>query len=132
MLNLGKSHQEKALDFMSQRENGPIPDDFRLWKPESVEGLLCHRHVITKLIARVEQNETGGGILADEMGMGKSLSILALILRTLGAAHEWSERLEHQVSKSLQTQHSNCHSPGTLIVASSDLMINEWLQEIDK
>jgi hypothetical protein len=25
-------HQEEALDFMLQRENGPIPPEFRLWK----------------------------------------------------------------------------------------------------
>lgn len=31
-------HQKEALDFMSQRENGPIPDDFILWKPENVDG----------------------------------------------------------------------------------------------
>lgn len=34
-----KSHQEQALDFMNQRENGPIPDDFRLWKSHDVEGV---------------------------------------------------------------------------------------------
>ncbi|KAG9198378.1 hypothetical protein G6514_010222 [Epicoccum nigrum] len=33
-------HQEQALDFMNQRENGPIPDDFRLWKSHDVEGIV--------------------------------------------------------------------------------------------
>lgn len=46
-------------------------------------------HVITKSKCRVKPPETGGGILADEMGMGKSLSILALIMKTLDGAHTW-------------------------------------------
>jgi hypothetical protein len=38
------SHQEKALDFMIQRENGPIPDMYRLWKPHEREGLPWYVH----------------------------------------------------------------------------------------
>ncbi|KAF2630454.1 hypothetical protein BU25DRAFT_335088 [Macroventuria anomochaeta] len=81
------SHQKRALDFMSQRENGPIPSEYLLWKFEETEGQSCYRHAVTGMISRLQQTETGGGILADEMGM---------------------------------------------VVASSDLMINEWLQELDK
>jgi len=36
-------------------------------------------------------DELGGGILADEMGMGKSLSALALITSTRDEAIEWSK-----------------------------------------
>jgi hypothetical protein len=32
------SHQKTALDFMSQRENGPIPEEYQLWKPHEREG----------------------------------------------------------------------------------------------
>ena len=32
-------HQKKGLDFMLQRENGPIPDDYRLWKSAEIDGL---------------------------------------------------------------------------------------------
>lgn len=35
-------------------------------------------------------SETGGGVLADEMGMGKSLSTLSLITKTLQDAHIWA------------------------------------------
>jgi hypothetical protein len=31
-------HQKEALDFMSQREDGPIPEEFRLWKPDHIDG----------------------------------------------------------------------------------------------
>lgn len=31
------SHQQEALDFMTQRENGPVSVEYRLWKPMSGE-----------------------------------------------------------------------------------------------
>ncbi|KAF9695170.1 hypothetical protein EKO04_006891 [Ascochyta lentis] len=124
-------HQKTALDFMSQRENGPIPEKYQLWKPALREGQSCYRHSVTGTISRLEHTETGGGILADEMGMGKTLSMLALIMRTLDAARKWAE-----TATSSQSAQRNCltraRSRATLIVASSDLMINEWLQELTK
>ena len=65
-------------------------------------------------------NETGGGILADEMGMGKTLSILALIIRTLNAAHSW--KIQNEIPDVGSSQVARCkhHSGATLIVASSD------------
>lgn len=65
-------------------------------------------------------DETGGGILADEMGMGKTLSILALIIRTLNAAHSWKIRNEIPDFESSQIARCKHHSGATLIVASSD------------
>lgn len=64
--------------------------------------------------------ETGGGILADEMGMGKTLSILALIIRTLHSAHDWATQNETSEGEMSQTPRFNRRSRATLIVASSD------------
>jgi len=50
-----------------------------------------YRHEVTKARHRTLAPETGGGILADEMGMGKSLSTLALITKTLDDAADWVE-----------------------------------------
>jgi SWI/SNF-related matrix-associated actin-dependent regulator of chromatin subfamily A3 len=93
--------------------------------------------------------ETGGGILADEMGMGKSLSMLALVVRTLNAAHSWAVQNDTVIGETSQMPRCKNRSGATLIVASSDrkcnnyvyitaserrrtVMINEWLQELDK
>ncbi|KAH7386875.1 SNF2 family N-terminal domain-containing protein [Phaeosphaeria sp. MPI-PUGE-AT-0046c] len=123
-------HQKTALEFMTQRENGPIQDNYRLWQPAEVDGQPCYRHAVTNSICRLEPpEETGGGILADEMGMGKSLSVLALILRTLEAAHQWAAKLGASATDGWT---SKPRSSATLIVASSDLMINEWFQELKK
>ncbi|CAI9627663.1 unnamed protein product [Alternaria burnsii] len=117
-------HQKTALAFMMQREDGPIPEKYTLWKAIEEEGVQCYRHAVS--------NARCGGILADEMGMGKTLSILALIIRTLNAAHSWKIQNEIPDVESSQIARCKHHSGATLIVASSDLMINEWFQELDK
>ncbi|RYO13126.1 hypothetical protein AA0113_g12318 [Alternaria arborescens] len=125
-------HQKTALAFMMQREDGPIPEKYALWKAIEEEGLQCYRHAISNARCMFKPEETGGGILADEMGMGKTLSILALIIRTLHSAHDWATQNETSEGEMSQTPRCNRRSRATLIVASSDLMINEWFQELDK
>ncbi|KAJ4988673.1 DNA repair and recombination protein rad5c [Stagonosporopsis vannaccii] len=124
------THQKTALDFMSQREDGPISEQYQLWVPVEREGQSCYRHAVTGTISRIGHTETGGGILADEMGMGKSLSMLALILRTLEAAHMWASNAETLSQSAHRAWGMKVRSKATLIVASSDLMINEWFQEL--
>lgn len=53
--------------------------------------LMNHRfrHAVTNAKSRTPSSEVGGGILADEMGMGKSLSILALITKTIESSEQW-------------------------------------------
>ncbi|PVI07636.1 hypothetical protein DM02DRAFT_637872 [Periconia macrospinosa] len=97
-------HQKQALTFMTQRESGPIPENFSLWKQSEMEGRPCVRNVITNLASYLDHKETGGGILADEMGMGKTLSVLALILLMI---NEWFQEIErhfhHRVHSMLST-----------------------------
>lgn len=66
-------------------------------------------------------------MLADDMGMGKSLSTLALIMKTLEAAHTWAneKRSEEHISGKVRR-----HSHSTLIIVPSALLINHWLREI--
>lgn len=66
--------------------------------------------------------ETGGGILSDEMGMGKSLSILALILRTLDAAQIWASQHAVSSDEPLESWRPKTRVRASLIVASSDRM----------
>lgn len=48
-----------------------------------------YRHKLTNAESTEPPSELGGGILADDMGMGKTLSTLALITETLEEAREW-------------------------------------------
>ena len=106
--------------------------------------------ILNTFVGMVEPDETGGGILADEMGMGKALSTSALVLRMLGAAHERAMQVEAADDGTSEMRRGRHRSGATLIVASSDctyitnlfqvqtsesggaVMINEWFQELEK
>ncbi|KAM7190801.1 SNF2 family N-terminal domain containing protein [Naviculisporaceae sp. PSN 640] len=120
-------HQQRALSFMLQRESGDIPDQFRLWRKSNKNGQDLYVHRITKTSSPRRVEEKGGGVLADDMGMGKSLSTLALIMKTLEDAHIWAneKRSEEHISGKVRR-----HSHSTLIIVPSALLINHWLREI--
>ncbi|KAF7136712.1 hypothetical protein CNMCM5793_006030 [Aspergillus hiratsukae] len=118
-------HQEEALDFMTQRETGCISSDYRLWQPKLIGGEQWFCHVITHTQQRERPDESGGGILADEMGMGKSLTTLVLIGKTMGDARQWVEHKKHLPGASLAE--TPCRA--TLVIVAS--RVNTWLREID-
>jgi len=76
---------------------------------------------VTKAKTRIQQSETGGGILADEMGMGKSLSILALITKSLEHASKWvrEEQSNASAEKPLERR-----SHATLVIVPSAGTVN--------
>ncbi|KAH7255324.1 SNF2 family N-terminal domain-containing protein [Fusarium redolens] len=122
-------HQKEALGFMLERESGHINEKYRLWEEiEHEDGKVQYRHRITKRRKDIRPEERGGGILADDMGMGKSLSILALIMKTLDNGQEWAEKknAEHKSRRSLKFSRS------TLVVVSAALLIDEWMNEVKK
>ncbi|KAK1989120.1 SNF2 family domain-containing protein [Colletotrichum cereale] len=124
-----QEHQKQALAFMLERESGHIVDlAYRLWQPVVEEGHEWFRHKITNIKQKTQPDEKGGGILADEMGMGKSLSILSLIVTTLQNGQQWAQQEERNSDKSREL----CYSGSTLVVVSSALLIYEWNNEIAK
>ncbi|RYP73707.1 hypothetical protein DL771_003420 [Monosporascus sp. 5C6A] len=88
-------HQKQGLFFMTKREQprqlseGNSPDSF--WRVRyGNNGQKLYHNVITGQTQREPPPETLGGILADMMGLGKTLSILSLVTSTLDVAEEWS------------------------------------------
>ena len=121
-------HQAQALEFMVQREKGPVPQRFQLWQQVFDERGPGFRHVVTGCWAFEPFPEIGGGILADEMGMGKTLSTLSLITMRLHEGWTWSQ------SNALEDENGSkkkVRSRATLIVLSSLLIMNGWLKEIN-
>ena len=120
---------------MIQRETGPVPPEFCLWQPIESDGqtwsvledfnltlkhllIICrYCHTVTKAKSRIQHPETGGGVLADEMGMGKSLSILSLITQTLEDAHNWASNQSAPLSSDISA--IKRPSRATLVVVSS-------------
>jgi len=122
-------HQEEALGFMIQRENGQISSEYCLWKPV-LEEPGWFRHAVTNAKSRAPSSEIGGGILADEMGMGKSLSILALITKTIESSQQWEHGENSHRDDSATTHQKPIRA--TLVLVPSAVLINEWLNEIRK
>ncbi|KAK4085081.1 uncharacterized protein Triagg1_71 [Trichoderma aggressivum f. europaeum] len=71
-------------------------------------------------------DERGGGILADEMGMGKTLSMLTLIMKTLDMGKEWAEQRENNT----KVDETIKRSRSTLVIVPSALLIYNWVNEI--
>lgn len=122
-------HQIKAQNFMIQRENGPIPQQFELWETVYKDKQTWHKHKIAGIKSRSRPVETGGGILADEMGMGKTFSMLSLIVNSLNAAHAWAEDPETKLVDGILP--SKKLSRATLVVVPSPLLLTTWTDEIE-
>ncbi|KAI8648852.1 hypothetical protein NCS56_01501200 [Fusarium sp. Ph1] len=122
-------HQKEALGFMLERESSHIDENYLLWREiRRADGAVEYMHRITRKKKSQRPDEKGGGILADDMGMGKSLSTLALVMRTLDDGQKWANEKneDHEDRKSVKFSRS------TLIVVSAALMIDNWINEIRK
>ncbi|KAH8880490.1 hypothetical protein GQ53DRAFT_891050 [Thozetella sp. PMI_491] len=121
-------HQKSALAYMLQRESGDIPEPYRLWQKGVYGGQEMFIHRITRNRSSTQPDESGGGILADEMGMGKTLCSLALLVQTLEDARGWAEKKNSDEHKTGLVQR---YSRSTLVVLPSALLINNWTKEIN-
>ena len=74
-------HQKQALTFMLQREEGWGLDGNRrdVWKSDLVAGRLTYTNTITGQRQYKPPPSFRGGLLIDAPGLGKSLSVIALI-----------------------------------------------------
>ncbi|KAI0009724.1 SNF2 family N-terminal domain-containing protein [Xylariaceae sp. FL0662B] len=89
-------HQKQGLYFMTMKEqprklsnDGKTADSF--WQLRlGNTGQKFYHNVITGHSQRDPPPETFGGILADMMGLGKTLSILSLVTCSLNDAGRWS------------------------------------------
>lgn len=90
-------HQRQGLYFMTNKETERSfgeneADNSSLWRVKIVGGQKRYRHVITGQEEREKPSEVLGGILADMMGLGKTLSILTLVTQTLDDSKAWARR----------------------------------------
>ncbi|KAJ5496022.1 hypothetical protein N7539_001138 [Penicillium diatomitis] len=94
-------HQKQALWFMTEKEaprkyGSKEEDHNSLWRKVETKGRTQYREIITGVICDEEPAQVYGGLLADVMGLGKTLSILALILSTPKEATEWARMVPDQ------------------------------------
>lgn len=121
-------HQKQAVPFMIEREIGPIVGDRKLWKWTEDENRSGFQHSITGCWTTEARQEFGGGVLADDPGMGKTLSTLSLIAQRLVDAQSWCQT--HNDDHKTNTR-ASVRSRATLVVVPSLPIIAIWLEQIN-
>lgn len=126
-------HQKQALHFLVNHEKSDydfVEDSpgFSLWKPQTKSnGQRVWYNVITGHETLNKPNAVSGGILADMMGLGKTLSILALISDTRDASRSFGHTEPSPELKRDTTIKRNAKT--TLIVCPKSVMSN-WEEQI--
>ncbi|KAK3074771.1 hypothetical protein LTR53_002503 [Teratosphaeriaceae sp. CCFEE 6253] len=123
-------HQKQALQFMMEHEHMDPPEaaeesSFSLWKKGvNARGQDIWTHIITQMVLPNKPDPVYGGILADMMGLGKTLSILSLIAQTKREAKAFGELEAPPQSEFLQR-----NAKTTLIICPKSVMSN-WMEQI--
>lgn len=90
-------HQKQALWYMTEKERprklGPEEkDNNSLWRVKyHRNGRRYYQDIISGVISHEEPPQVYGGLLADMMGLGKTLSILSLLCSSLSEAANWAQ-----------------------------------------
>ncbi|KAL4879096.1 SNF2 family N-terminal domain-containing protein [Aspergillus karnatakaensis] len=126
-------HQKQALWFMTEKEKprkfGPKEEDNNsLWRLESIsKGGRKFREVISGITMDEEPRQSFGGLLADMMGLGKTLSILSLVASSLTQAQEWATMIPP--SELVRSQPGIRNTKTTLLVVPLST-VNNWMSQI--
>ncbi|KAK3321503.1 SNF2 family N-terminal domain-containing protein [Cercophora scortea] len=124
-----KDHQRQAVSFVTSRESGDDANPGSLWQLKiAADGSESpnYEHLITKSESS-KPKDFLGGILADGMGLGKTLTMIASIVASLA-------RAEHFCARRTEGNGKPNRPPvkATLVIVPSTLLLDGWVDEIDK
>ncbi|SLM38846.1 Zinc finger, RING/FYVE/PHD-type [Lasallia pustulata] len=123
------SHQKSALQFMLSRESEILYSScLTLWDHVVHSGRVMFTHKITKAETCERPSACRGGLLADEMGMGKTLTVLALIVHSLDQATKFAGAGD---PTNYAKEHIQCPSRATLIVTPKSTL-HTWESELER
>ncbi|OQE46384.1 hypothetical protein PENCOP_c001G03106 [Penicillium coprophilum] len=126
-------HQKQALWFMTEKEKPrkfgrKEEDNNSLWRMERTpNGKTQYREIITGMISEQKPEEALGGLLADMMGLGKTLSILSLITSSLGLASNWTEMAPDPV---LVRRNPGIRNTRTTLLVVPLSAVSNWVTQI--
>lgn len=128
------AHQKQGLHFLTDHESHDqteaVRDDkdakFSLWKNTTkVNGKEVWYNVITGHEESEKPPPVYGGILADMMGLGKTLSVLSLVASSIDAAQSFKIK---QAPRELQDQGVRRNARGTLVICPTSVLQN-WQEQ---
>ena len=126
-------HQKQALTFMRRCEQRRTygsgeGENSSLWRIDRKQnGAKVYKEVITGVSQDSEPDEVLGGLLADVMGLGKTIEALALVASTLLEALDFSK--EKLIRESAADTNLLLHTKGTLLVSPLTAVKN-WEDQI--
>ncbi|WEW57280.1 DEAD-like helicase superfamily protein [Emydomyces testavorans] len=127
------AHQKQALWYMMEKEKPrqvgtKEEDNNSLWRVQyQPNGRKLYREIISGVTCTEEPPQVFGGLLADMMGLGKTLSILSLVCSSLPQSVEWSK--EQLQNKSLLNNAAIRNAKTTLLVSPLSAVGN-WVNQI--
>ncbi len=114
-------HQRQALWWLLEREKPRTfgegeAENSSLWRQERNDrGFLRYREIVAEISTTEEPAQVLGGLLADVMGLGKTIEILALIASTMDGARNFGE--EKVVRKNAEESSMVRNTKSTLLVS---------------
>ncbi|PYH69626.1 DEAD/DEAH box helicase [Aspergillus vadensis CBS 113365] len=118
-----EGHQREAVDFILSRESAYSRTKNTLWRLESWDWKEhVYKHIITGTRSR-EPVDIRGGILADDMGVGKTLSMIASIVTSPPSDITTLEK---------PADSNFIFAKSTLVVVPSVLLLHGWIDEVKK
>lgn len=126
-------HQKQALWFMTEKEKprkfGPNDEDNNsLWRIKYQQnGRKYFYEIITGVAIYEEPDQVLGGLLADMMGLGKTLSILSLIAESMPASLEWEKK---SPPNNLKASTKITRNAKTTLLVSPLSAVNNWTEQI--
>lgn len=126
-------HQKQALWFMTEKEKPrkfgrKEKDNNSLWRMDLTStGKTQYREIISGIVQDHKPEEALGGLLADMMGLGKTLSILSLIMSSIELADEWTEMPPNPV---LVRQIPGIRNTRTTLLVVPLSAVSNWVTQI--
>ncbi|KAK3377269.1 SNF2 family N-terminal domain-containing protein [Lasiosphaeria ovina] len=121
-------HQKEAVSFILSRETVHDANLKSLWRLDGyVSGSPMFKHRITGYKSE-KPDDVLGGIVADGMGLGKTLTMIASIVATLPGADEFATR----GPSSGDSRAPLTPVKATLVIVPSVLLLDGWIDEINK
>ncbi|KAF8441249.1 SNF2 family N-terminal domain-containing protein [Terfezia claveryi] len=112
-------YQRQALDFIIQRESGVTVDAYSLWR-FSEGSIPRYQNLVSGAWQYQIPQEPRGGIIADDVGLGKTLTMISAIAGSMDEALRFQSCIEVD---------SRPNAKSTLIVVPM-ILLDQWVEQI--